>query len=51
MLENFKNKHECYGGTSCNWWAQNNPQNLDEKLEDLEIKGQVESIQIIASLR
>ena len=37
-------EHEVDGDTSSNWCTWNNPQRIVKKLEDLEIRGQGETI-------
>ena len=44
-------EHEGDGDTSCNWCTRNNLLGLGKGLEDLEIRGQVETIQTAALLR
>ena len=44
-------KHEGDGDTNCNWCSQHTHQRIVKGLEELEIRGQVETIQTIALLR
>ena len=38
-------RHGSDGNTNCNWCVRNNPQRIDKETEDLEIRGQVQTIQ------
>ena len=44
-------EHEGDGDTNCNWCTWNNPQVLVKELEDLEIRGLMETIQTITLSR
>ena len=38
-------EHDGDGDTNCNWCTRNNPRRIGKRLEDLEIRGHVETIQ------
>ena len=44
-------EHEDDGDTNCNWCIWNNSQRIGKGMEELEIRGQVETIQTTALLR
>ena len=44
-------EHEGDGDTNCNWCTRNNSQSLEKGLDDLEIRGRVETIQTTELLR
>ena len=44
-------ENEGDGGTICSWCTWNGPQNLGKTLENLEIKGRIETIQTTALLK
>ena len=44
-------KHEGGCDTNCSWGTWNGPQRLKKKLGVLEVRGRIETIQIVAQLR
>ena len=39
--------HEGYGDTKCNWCTWNRPRGFEKRLEEMEIRGRIETIQTI----